>query len=606
MSDAARRPCEQSDRMKNPDQMFKQAYAAANQGNLQLALFLLGELFSFMPHMPRARHLAAACHMHRGEYQNAIVHAKLAVDLEPRNHSSRGIYAICLLHTGSAEEGLAQLRIACQLAPNDSFSWNNLGAALNERMRYGEAIEAFRRAITLPQAPAQSAHGLAWALLNTGRAGEAVAVVDEHLPKFPGDVSLLRAAALFRLYDDRATPTEIADAHRRLGARVEAAAPRAPTPTRGLTPADAERILRVGLVSPDLYGHSVSRFIEPLLHHADRSRIAIGLYACQSYRDEISGSMEQASAFWFDCGPHSDAVIAAESRKHEVDILIDLAGHMPGSRVELLSHRPAPITMTYLGYAHSTGLSRVDYRIVDSYTDPVGLSDSLATEKLLRLDPCFLCFGPAIVPPDVAKLPDEDEFPICFGSFNAVAKYSPETLSMWSDILRAVPDATLLLKSYSLADSAARTHLSEEFSKRGVDPMRIEMIGQMPRTFDHLAAYHRVHIGLDPFPYHGTTTTCEAIMMGVPVVTRVGETHRSRVGGSLLTSIGVPELIAADHEQYVRIASDLARDRARLRTYRATLRDTMGRSPLTRPREFAQRFEQLLRGVWREKCLANA
>jgi predicted O-linked N-acetylglucosamine transferase (SPINDLY family) len=136
--------------------------------------------------------------------------------------------------------------------------------------------------------------------------------------------------------------------------------------------------------------------------------------------------------------------------------------------------------------------------------------------------------------------------------------------------------------------------------------MRVEMIGQTPRTFDHLSAYHRVHIGLDSVPSHGTTTTCEAIMMGVPVVTRVGDTHRARVSGSLLTAVGVPELIAHDHDQYVKIAVELARDRARLREYRATLRDKMGQSPLTQPMAFAQRFEQLLRGVWREKCLANA
>ncbi len=592
--------------MKNPDQMFKQAYAAANQGNLQLALFLLGELFSFMPHMPRARHLAAACHMHRGDYANAIVHAKLAVDLEPRNYSSRGLYGICLMNTGSPDEGLAQLRVACEHGPNDSFSWNNLGTALNDFQRYGEAIEVLRRAITLPQAPAQTVHGLAWSLLNTGRCGEALDLLKQHLPKFPTDPMLLRDAALFRLYSDAATPAEIAEAHRALGQRLEANAPKSPTPAHKPTPADADRQLRVGLVSPDLYGHSVSRFIEPLLHNVDRSKLAIGLYACQNYRDEISGSMEQVSAFWFDCSTLSDPFVAAESRKHAVDILIDLAGHMPSSRVELLAHRPAPITMTYLGYPHSTGMSRVDYRIVDSYTDPVGVADQFATEKLLRLDPCFLCFGPAIVPPEVSPLPDGDDFPICFGSFNAVAKYAPETLSMWADILKQVPNATLLLKSYSLADAGARTHLSEEFGKRGVDPMRVEMIGQTPRTFDHLSAYHRVHIGLDSFPYHGTTTTCEAIMMGVPVVTRVGDTHRARVSGSLLTAVGVPELIAHDHDQYVKIAVELARDRARLREYRATLRDKMGQSPLTQPMAFAQRFEQLLRGVWREKCLANA
>lgn len=591
--------------MKNADQMFKQAYAAANQGNLQLALLLLGELFSFLPHHPRARHLAAACLMHRGEFEQAIVHAKLAVELEPRNYSSRGLYAICLLNTGSPEESLAQLRLACEHGPNDSFSWNNLGSALNDRQQFAEAIEVFRRTLTLAQAPVQAVHGLAWALLHTGRASEAVTLLDANLSKYPGDPMLLRAAAMHRLYSDSASPGEIAQSHRRLGERLLTGAPSQPAATKVPTPADADRTLRVGLISPDLYGHSVSRFIEPLMHATDRTKIMFGLYACQGYRDEISGSMESVSSFWYETMGRSDAIVAADMRTHGLDIAIDLAGHMNDSRVGILTHRPAPITMTYLGYPHSTGIPRVDYRIVDSYTDPVGDADTWASEKLLRLDPCFLCFGSAIRPPDVNPLPEGDAWPICFGSFNAVAKYSPELIAMWAEILKTVPDSTLLLKSYSLSDTAARTYLSAEFANRGIDPMRVEMIGQMPRTFDHLSTYHRVHIALDSFPYHGTTTTCEALMMGVPVVTRVGDSHRSRVSGSLLKSIGADELIASDAAGYVRIAAELARDRARLRTYRAELRDRLGRSPLTQAKEFAERFEQLLRGVWREKCLQN-
>lgn len=588
--------------MKNADQMYKQAFAAATQGNLQLALLLLGELFAFLPHHPRARHLAAACHIHRGDFQQAIVHAKLATELEPRNYSSRGLYGLCLLQTGSWDEGVAQLRLASQHGPNDSFAWNNLGAALNERQQYGEAIEVFRRAITLSQPPAQTVHGLAWALLNTGQAGEAVEIVDANLSKYPGDPMLLRAAAMFRLYTDDASPEAIAQAHRHLGERLQAAAPATPAQPKPPTPTDADRPLRVGLISPDLYGHSVSRFLEPLLHAVDRTKIVFALYACQTYRDEISGSMEKVSSFWYDAVDRSDVVVAADMRAQGLDIAIDLAGHMPGSRIDILTHRPAPITMTYLGYPHSSGIPRVDYRIVDSYTDPVGVADAWATEKLLRLDPCFLCFGPAVLPPDVGPLPEGDEWPICFGSFNAVAKYSPESIAMWAAILKAVPDSTLLLKSYSLADAGARTHLSLEFGKHGVDPLRIEMIGQTPRTFDHLSAYHRVHIGLDSFPYHGTTTTCEALLMGVPVVTRVGKTHHSRVSGTILHSIGAPELIAEDRDGYVRIATELARDRARLRRYRATLRDQIGGSALMRAQGFAERFESVLRGVWREKC----
>ncbi|MBX3379935.1 MAG: tetratricopeptide repeat protein [Phycisphaeraceae bacterium] len=588
--------------MISPEPLYQKAVQAANQGNYELAQMFLRELLSAHPHVAKAHHLTATTHMRMGALEKALPHARMAVKLNPTNAASRWVLGICLSNSGDIDAAIPEFRAGCELAPADPQGWNNLGQALLEKRQYSHAETALRRGLALSQNVPQLSMGLAWVLWNVGRAEEALDVIRGQRERTPNDVPLLAVRAMMSLYSTNTSNEDLRVSHVELGRSIEAMTPLNPNRVPDPTPSDAERPLRVGFLSPDLYGHSVSRFLEPILRHGDYARLIPALYSCYQVRDEVSGRLESMCGLWCDVYKLGDQMAAAEIRRHNLDILIDLAGHTPLNRSILLCHRPAPITMTYLGYPHSTGYTRIDYRIVDSITDPPGESDANATEKLLRLDPCFLCFTPVIDPPEVGAVPEDAAQPIRFGTFNNAAKYSPMVLEMWSEILKAEPTSKLVLKSYQFSDAAGRDYVLGSLEKLGIDPARIELLEKISLTREHLLAYHNLHIALDTFPYHGTTTTCEALLMGTPVITLEGNSHRSRVGVSLLSAVGVPELIARTRDEYVEKAVALARDRQRLVRYRTTLREQMQKSVLMDGAGFYDRFEKLLRTVWREKC----
>ncbi|MGH7244945.1 MAG: tetratricopeptide repeat protein [Phycisphaerales bacterium] len=591
--------------MTNPETLYQKAVQAANQGNYELAQIYLRELLSALPNVAKAHHLMATTLMKMGIMDKALPHARLAAKLLPTNAASRWVLGICLSNGGDMTGAIAEFRAGCELAPADPQAWNNLGQALLQRREFSEAETALRRALALTTSIPAVSVGLSWALFHSGRATEALTIAKAQAARTPNDIAILAMIAILSLYSTETTNEDLRIAHVTLGRQIEATTPLSPNRVPDPTPADVDRPLRVGFLSPDLYGHSVSRFLEPIMTHCDRSKMLIALYSCNHLRDEISGRLENMCGLWCDVFKVGDQMAAAEMRRHGLDILIDLAGHTPLNRSAILCHRPAPITMTYLGYPHSTGYTRADYRIVDSITDPPGESDLNSTEKLLRLDPCFLCFIPPFEPPALAEPMVDESTPITFGTFNNAAKFSPFILEVWSRVLKAVPDAKLVLKSYQFSDEVSRRHVLGQFEKLGIDTARIELLPLIALTNEHLKTYNQIHIALDAYPYNGTTTTCEAMIMGVPVITLRGEGHRSRVGASLLTAVGVPELITRSADEYVEKAVSLARDRARLAEYRRTMRPRMESSVLMDGPGFFARFEKLIRGVWREKCLSG-
>ena len=298
-----------------------------------------------------------------------------------------------------------------------------------------------------------------------------------------------------------------------------------------------------------------------------------------------------------------DATLDAAIRMRRIDVLLELSGHTNGGRLRALDRKPAPVIVTAIGYPNTTGHPAVDVRIVDSITDPPG-SEACATERLVRIDPCFLCFTP---PEDAGTptLPPVDA-PITFGSFNLAAKIAPEAIAMWSAAMAAVPGSRLLLKSRTLVDPGTRQRLVDRLVAGGIAADRVETLAYSPSVADHLALYSRMHVALDTFPYHGATTTCEALWMGVPVVSLAGDRHAARVGASLLAAAGWPELVASTPEEFARLAARLATDRSRLAEFRATARDRLRTSPLLDSAAYAARFHAALRDCWRRHCGAAA
>jgi predicted O-linked N-acetylglucosamine transferase (SPINDLY family) len=274
-----------------------------------------------------------------------------------------------------------------------------------------------------------------------------------------------------------------------------------------------------------------------------------------------------------------------------VTLLVDLAGHTAWNRLPLMALRPAPIQLTWIGYPHSTGLAQIDYRITDAVADPPGISESLHSEQPARLPGCFLCYTPpADAPQPSAFPPVQNVGVLTFGCFNNLAKIPPTLLDCWKKLLEQVPQSRLLIKGEAFDDPAAQSELLKRF---GLPDNRVLTCGWTPDRISHLALYNQVDIALDTWPYNGTTTTCEALWMGVPVVTLAGEHHASRVGASLLTAVGLEYCVCKSAEEYVQRAAELAGNLHLLQALRSNLRTMLYASPLMDGPGFTQKLEKL-------------
>ncbi|MCG7851794.1 MAG: tetratricopeptide repeat protein, partial [Methanosarcinaceae archaeon] len=365
------------------------------------------------------------------------------------------------------------------------------------------------------------------------------------------------------------------------------------------------RRLRIGYVSPDFKFHSVAFFIEPILTEHNRESFEIFCYSDWPSPDQVTRRIQEHVEHWRDIIGMPDKDVHDLIRKDEIDILVDLAGHASNIRMLLFARKPAPIQVSWIGYPATTGLPTVDYKIVDNYTDPLGMTEQFYTEKLLRMPHSFLCYLPERDSPEVSPLPALSARNITFGSFNAFAKLSPDVFTLWTSILQATPNSRLIIKTQNLSDSMLRDQVIDKFRKKGIDQNRIELLSWALSTREHLKTYDKVDIGLDTLPYNGTTTTCEAMWMGVPVVTLAGNTHVSRVGVSLLSNIGLQEFIAHTNKEYVDIAVNLSNDLERLQSLRKRLRDIMKESSLCDVKRFTLNLEMCYRQMWEKWCKSD-
>lgn len=533
------------------------------------------------------------------KFEQARFELDRQIRTQPASIELRLTLAGALLSTGRHDEALARFDELVALAPESADVHTTRGIALFETGLPSQAEASFRRALELNPADAAAIIWLAHALSTQLRTHEAVAAVRENLRQFPGRAAVQQILAFISLYLDTASPEEVFREQRLAGSLVSRSADGLP-PRLSVSP-DPDRRLTVGLLSPDFRQHSCSYFIQSLLDSRDRSTCRIIAYDASKAGDEVTQRLKPLADQWRRIGRMTDADLAALIASDRVDIAMDLAGHTSGTRLAALALRPSPIRATYLGYAHSTGMPEIDCRIVDAHTDPPG-SESQATETLLRLPGCFLCYAPPADAPDVSPPPCASGAPVTFGSFNALAKINPGVIDLWARILQSVPNSRLILKARPLGDPPVRARVHDLFASRGIESSRIELLSWAPAVQGHLALYHRIDIALDTFPYNGTTTTCEALWMGVPVVTLIGDRHAARVGVSLLSAVGSPDLIAPSADDYVKVATALALDTPRLANLRATLRQRMATSPLCNGTDHAARFESALRQVWRGWC----
>lgn len=551
-------------------------------------------------------HLAVALKL-LGRLPDARAAYERAVAIKPDYAEAHERLGALLTDLEGFAAAVLSFRRAVALQPNYASGWANLGVALAQSNGADEALDCFRRALALDPAQPQALTGRAFLLLDTYRVPEAIAAYGEVIAKHPFHHEARSARLLALHYTDNATREEVFAAHAAFGAAVGERPPHArpgPVDPR-LTAADGRdpgRRLRVAFLSPDLRAHSVAYFLEPLLAHLDSAQFEIYLYHDHARVDAMSAKLRARAAVWRHFAGFSSDAVEQAIRADAPDVLIDLAGHTGFNRLPLFARRLAPVQVTYLGYPDTTGLRAMDLRLVDEVTDPTGVADEFHTEKLVRFAPTAWSYAPPADAPEVPPPPSAVGGPVTFGCFNNFAKVSDATLRGWAQVLAVVPQSRLLLKGHGLDTPAQAAGLRARLAMLGVGEERVELLGRTPGLAAHLALYARVDVALDTFPYHGTTTTCEALWMGRPVVTLCGDRHMSRVGASLLTAAGHPEWIARDWADYARIAAELASDPARLARTGSALREELRASPLLDHAGQAARFGAALRAGWAEWC----
>ena len=496
-----------------------------------------------------------------------------ALELDPKSDVA-GAYADLLAEMGRLSEAEPLFRRALALQPNSTRILNNLATTLADLGRDREAEALFRRVLDLDPGVSEAEYAL-----SSGR--------------------------LMRLcYRSDVSAESLFEAHRNWGSELTARQSDSAQPFPN--PCDPDRPLRIGYVSPDFRQHSIVHFFETLLARHDRSRFETFCYAEVAEPDAATRRLQGLAQHWRSTVGMSDRTLRDAVREDGIDILIDLAGHTARTRLAAFAVRPAPVTATWLGYPASTGLPTVDYRLTDALADPPGAAERLHTEQLVRLPGGFLCYRPPSDAPGVTRAPALAHGYVTFGSFNNPAKITTETIETWSEILRAVPNSRLLLKGKLFADKATSERYREIFAARGIAADRLTLRPLIPAVAEHLRLYGEVDIGLDPFPYNGTTTTCEALYMGVPVVSLVGDRHAARVGLSLLSQVGLPQMAAQSRSEYVRLAAGLASDIAALGELRLGLRQRLRASTLMDEVRFARVFEAALRDMWQRWCAERA
>jgi len=601
------------------------------QSRLDEAAHCLTQLLRVSPGNAEVHYLLGTIHNAQGQYSEAVAYYRIAVRLKPEFAEVYNNLGNALAAQGLLDEAVANYQEGLRLMPQAAEMHNNLGNALCAKGQLAMAISSFQRALHYKPDYARAMNNLGNALFAQGVLGEA-AIHFQHAIRLQPNyaeaynnlgnvlyaqgqheaaIQTYRQAVdiqpedadtysnlLFCMCYTNNTPHEIFTAHQRWDARYGVPAQRHP---QHPVAADSTRRLRVGYVSPDFRNHSVARFFEPLLANHDPQVVETFCYADVAHPDAATARLRALSNHWRSiCGLSYDEV-AGQIRRDEIDILVDLAGHTSKNWLPVFARKPAPVQVTYLGYPNTTGLTAMDYRFTDACADPPGNSDEWYTETLVRLPQGFLCFQPPLSVPAIDPAVARDGA-VTFGSFNALPKMGDDVLALWASILRAIPDSRLILKNQSLHDAATRERLLAVFAEHAIDRQRIDLIGWVAEDVDHLTLYNKIDIALDTFPYNGTTTTCEALWMGVPVITLAGNTHAGRVSASLLTRLAMDEFIARSKGDYVNLARCWANDPEQLTQLRSSLRARMAASPLCDGAAFARHVEQAYRDMWTTRC----
>ncbi len=569
-------------------------------GELEQAKTLYHQVLTKQPDQADALHQLGFLYHQTGQNDQAQDLIQRATCCNPDNPAFYLSLGVVLKESNRLDEAINCYKQALKLKPDTAEIYNNIGNAYLAQDKLSEAVASFTKASALKPGSFEICLNMGGALKNCGQLNESIKRFEEATRLNPRSLEAVSDLLLTMNYTLDYSGEELFERHLDFARRH--AEPLAHYIQPHANSRDAERRLRIGYVSPDFRKHAVAYFLEPVLEHHDPEQFEIFAYYNHHQIDTATHRMRQHCHHWRSLVGLTDAQAADLIRADQIDILVDLAGHTAHNRLLLFARKPAPVQVSWLGYPNTTGLSTMDYRITDGFADPVGKTEHLYTEQLVRLPECFTCYQAPQSFPEVGPLPALQNGYVTFGSFNNIAKITPHAIFLWLQILHAVPDSRLLLKTRALNDVAVQQSIREIFIQAGIDTRRLQMLGPDVTHKAHLERYHLLDIGLDTFPYNGTTTTCDTLWMGVPVITLAGDTHVGRVGVSQMQNLGCSELIAASSDEYVAIAQRLAGDLGRLSSLRAGLRSRITASSLMNASRFTKHLETGFRNMWQDWC----
>jgi predicted O-linked N-acetylglucosamine transferase (SPINDLY family) len=500
---------------------------------------------------------------------------------------------------GNWDEAADAYRRAIALQPKDDRAHLSLGNALAGKMDLDGAVAAFRAAIALRPDSIEAYNNLGVALKEQGLLDDALECCDKAMAIDPANAAVHSNLVYLLSFHPGYEPAALAKEQRRWNKLH--AEPLKPLIRPHANDRSPDRRLKIGYVSPDFRQHVVGQNIFPLLSEHDHEKFEIFCYATSARSDAFTELLRPHADMWRNVASRTDEELAEIIRQDQIDILVDLSLHMAFNRLRVFARKPAPVQVTYLGYCASTGLEAIDYRLSDPYLDPADSDLSLYSETTIRLPETYWCYGCAGPTPEPSPPPSIAAGNITFGCLNNFAKTSWAAQDLWAQVLQGVPNSRMIIHSYP---GSHLDEVRERFSKKGVSPDRLEFVAKLPWA-QYVAMYGRIDIALDPLPWGGGITTCDALWMGVPVVSLVGQTAVGRGGKSILSNIGLSELAARRPRQYVQTAIALAESPDRLTELRGNLRDRMLTSPLMNARKFARHVENAYREMWRRWCVSN-
>ena len=561
-------------------------------GRREEATASYGRALNIKPDYFQAYNNLGATLKDQGKLDEAVACYQRALSIKPDYPEACNNLGNALKDQGKLEEAAAAYERALALNPADPAARNNLGNALKDQGRFAEAVASFEQALALKPVFAEARNNLGNVLKEQGRLEEALECYEQVLALKPDYSEAHSNLLMSQHYVGRISNGELLAAALRFGAQFTGKAPA----RRFANDRSPARRLRIGYVSGDFRQHPGGFLLARVLEAHDRAGFEIFCYANQTKVDDMTRRLQGAADHWRPILGLSNAEAADLILRDGIDILVDLSGHTAKNRLSLFALRPAPVQACWLGYFGTTGLGAMDYLIMDEAAVPQG-EERWYSEALVRLPYGRFCYAPPDYAPAPVDPPALRRGYATFGSFNNIAKLGPEVVNLWADVLRAAPGSRLLLKWKALDDASARRRLGEAFAGAGVGEERLELRG-FSRHADMLAEYGEIDIALDPFPFGGGLTSCEALWMGVPVVTLPGDRPASRQTIGFLRHVGLEDCVAATPADYVARAAALAADPGRLMGLRQALRPRMAASPLCDGAVFTPTLEAAFRQMW--------